>query len=376
MGEAIRILHVFGELNRGGAETMVMNIYRNIDRNRVQFDFIVHTKKKGSYEEEIHQLGGNIYRVPKYEGYNHIDYKKKWELFLQSHDEFKIIHGHVRSTASIYLKVAKKKGLITIAHSHSTSNGSGLTAIVKDIFQKPIKKIADYFFAASEESGKWLFGDKIIESDNFFIVKNAIQTTDFSFDVDLRKQIRDKYKVSDSLVFGHVGRFTEAKNHEFLIQVFNEVKDRNSQALLWLIGVGELENRVKKLVAELELEGSVFFFEERTDVNELMQAMDIFIFPSIFEGLGIVAIEAQASGLLTIVSDNIPEEADITDLFKRFSLNDSPQKWAKRILKFESIQNREGYSTEIANAGFDIENVAHKIEGFYLECYSDLGEKI
>src|SRR5690625_2672586 len=145
-----RILHVFGGMGRGGAETMVMNLYRKIDRSKIQFDFIVHTQNKCDFDDEIELLGGRIYRVPRYNGKNHFQYKRAWHKFLMNHPEYKIIHGHVRSTASIYLKIANSYGLITISHSHNTSSGKGFSAIVKNIFQYKIRYIADYLFACSQ----------------------------------------------------------------------------------------------------------------------------------------------------------------------------------------------------------------------------------
>ena len=183
MVEPIRILHVLGALNRGGAETMVMNIYRNIDRNRVQFDFIVHTNEKCDYNDEIINLGGKIYSMPRYNGKNHIKYKKAWNNFFKRHIEYKIVHGHMRSTAAIYLSIGKKHGLKTIAHSHSTaSRGNKFEKLVKNVLQIPLRYTANYLFACSEEAGKWLFGKKAIKKD-----------TDFEKNQHLFKQQIKKY---------------------------------------------------------------------------------------------------------------------------------------------------------------------------------------
>ena len=154
----IRILHVLGSLNMGGAETLIMNLYRNIDRDKIQFDFVVHTNKIGLYEDEIKELGGKIYRIQRYKGINHFSYKKEWNNFFEEHKEYKIIHGHMRSTASIYLKIAKKYGRITIAHSHNTSNGHGFSSLVKKILQYNIRNVSDYFMGCSYEANKRLFG--------------------------------------------------------------------------------------------------------------------------------------------------------------------------------------------------------------------------
>lgn len=369
MKKPIRILHVFGELNMGGAETLVMNLYRNINRSKVQFDFVVHTKEKGSYEEEIKRLGGRIYRFPRYVGYNHFKYCKKWREFLAHHKEFKIVHGHIRSTAAIYLRIANKFGITTIAHSHSTANGVGLQAFIKDIYQIPLRGAADYYFAASKDAGEWLFGHKILNSNRFFLLRNAINVDDFAFDQKIRRNIRNEFDVDYALVLGHVGRFTEAKNHKMLIKIFNEFFKINSNAKLWLVGIGSLENEIYELVKENNLEDSVFFFGERKDVNQLMMAMDAFIFPSIYEGLGIVTIEAQNSGLLTVVSDRIPEEANLTDLFIKVKLDEDPKEWAKIISsELSNSKMRDNYSEYIKKAGFDIITKSKELEKFYLEC--------
>lgn len=221
----IRILHAFGGLNRGGAETMVMNIYRNIDRTKVQFDFVKHTIKKCDYDDEIIKLGGKIYCVPRYTVKNHIAYKKVWYNLLKEHPEYKILHGHIISTASIYLNIAKKNGLITIAHSHSTSSrGNKIERFIKKIIQYPIRNVADYFYACSEDAGKWLFGRKSTQKNNYIIINNSIDVSSFRYDETKRHEIRQNFNIEDKFVIGHIGSFTYPKNHKFLINVFYEIQ--------------------------------------------------------------------------------------------------------------------------------------------------------
>ena len=329
----IRVLHVLGGLNRGGAETMVMNLYRNIDRSKVQFDFIVHTKNKCDYDDEIKSLGGRVYNVPKYTGKNHFEYKKAWIRFFKEHSEYKIIHGHVRSTAAIYLKIAKKNGLTTISHSHNTSSGKGLSAVVKNTFQYPTRYVAEYLFACSEFAGKWLFGRKSLHKDNFYILNNAIDGKSFIFDKKIREDKREEFKIKDRFVIGHIGRFHPQKNHDFLIDIFKKVHDINNNAVLMLVGDGELKQIIQEKIENLGLCDSVIFTGVRSDIPDLLQAIDVFVFPSIFEGLGIVAVEAQAAGIPCIVADTIPKEAYITDLIKSISLSEPVDVWSKAILK-------------------------------------------
>lgn len=295
MKRPIRILHVLGRLDRGGAETMVMNLYRNIDRTRVQFDFIIHTNDECDYDEEILSLGGIIYHIPQFNGKNFLQFKKAWHSFFKTHPEYKIIHGHVRSTASIYLWIAKKYGLITIAHSHNTSSGVGFSAFIKNTLQYPLRYIADYLFACSKSAGQWLFGKKVLKKNNFIILKNAIDSQKYIYDPNIRIKVRKELQIADKFVIGHIGRFNIQKNHDLLINIFNTVHNRNKNSILLIVGDGELRSSIQKKVENLGLMDSVIFLGVRSDIPELIQAMDFFLFPSLFEGLGIVAIEAQVS---------------------------------------------------------------------------------
>ena len=371
MTEPIRILQVFAEMNRGGAETMIMNLYRHIDRERIQFDFIVHTQEKCAFDEEIEQLGGRIYKVPKYVGTNHFSYKNAWKDFFKSHSDYTIIHGHVRSTASIYLKIAKRYNLTTIAHSHSISSGSGIKAVIKDVFQLPIRHISDYFLACSETAGQWLFGDKVVASNKFKILNNAIDVEEFTFNNQIREAIRYDYGIEDKLVIGHVGRFHSAKNHEFLIDIFKSVHNKVNNSVLLLIGDGALKESIQMKVRKEKLENSVIFAGVRSDVPDIFQGMDIFVMPSLFEGLPVTLIEAQASGLKIFASDVITNEVAITDNIEFLSLNRSAEVWAERIMEYRDGYERKDTSQEIVAAGYDVNNNAQELEQFYLSILSE-----
>lgn len=362
----LRILHVFAEMNRGGAETMIMNLYRNIDRSKIQFDFIVHTSENCAYDNEIISLGGNIFRIPKYTGTNHFQYKKAWIDFFESNSDYKVIHGHVRSTASIYLKIAKKFGLITISHSHSTSSGSGIIAVIKNILQFPIRYIADYLFACSEDAGKWLYGKNACHKENFFILKNAIDAKKYIFNEEIRNEVRKKFNIENKFIIGHIGRFNTPKNHNFLVDIFKAIHDENENSVLMLIGEGNLKNRIKEKVNKLGLANDVIFTGVRSDIPELLQAMDVFVFPSLYEGLGIVVIEAQAAGLPCVVADTIPKEALITKNVEQISLDSSPEIWRKVIFnQFNSFTRTNNYS-DIKKSCYDIEENKTWLEEFYL----------
>lgn len=367
MSKPIRVLQVFALMNRGGAETMIMNLYRNIDRTKVQFDFIVHTNKACAYDDEIKNLGGKIYRVPRYNGKNHLQYKRAWNKFFQEHPEYKIIHGHVRSTAAIYLRIAKKYGLITIAHSHSTSSGNGFSAIVKKVLQYPIRYTADYLFACSKSAGEWLFGKKACKGDNFFVFKNAIDAKKFIYNKEIRERKRKELHIENKFVIGHIGRFHLSKNHTFLIDVFKEIYDRNENSVLVLVGDGELRSSIEKKVNDLRLSGSVIFTGVRSDVPQLLQAMDVFVFPSLYEGLPVTVVEAQAAGLPCFVTEAIPREAYLTDHVYSISYKQSAKHWANEILKYYILFKRKNSLSQIKSQGYDVLSTAKAIEDFYFQ---------
>jgi len=368
MDKPIRILHVLGALNRGGAETMIMNIYRNIDRSKIQFDFIIHTNKKCDYDDEIIKLGGKIYNVPHYVGKNHFTYKKAWDTFFNSHPEHKIVHGHMRSTASIYLRIAKKYGLITIAHSHSTaSRGNKIEQFVKNIMQFPIRYTADYLFACSNEAGKWLFGKKATQKDNYKVIKNAIDVEKYAFNESKRHELRKVLGIEDKFVVGHVGSFTYPKNQKFLIEVFYQVQMQNENAVLLLVGDGELRPQIEKQINKLGIKDKVILTGVVPNVNDYMQAMDVFVFPSIFEGLGMAVIEAQAAGLKCIVADKIPEEAFITNLIEKVSLKEGIDDWIEVVLKYKVPYKRRNVFEEIKLVEYDVIHSANQLESFYAE---------
>lgn len=365
MREPIRILHVLGRLDRGGAETMIMNLYRSIDRKKVQFDFIIHTNDECAYNSEISDLGGIIYNITRYTGKNHLQYKKAWHIFFEDHPEYKIIHGHVRSTASIYLGIARNHGLVTIAHSHNTSSGKGISAVAKNILQFPIRYTADHMFSCSEKAGEWLFGKKACNASKFHILKNAIDPSQFIFDDEIRIRKRKELSIEDKFVIGHIGRFHNQKNHDFLIDIFNEIHQLENKAVLLLIGDGETFDEIKNKVWDLGLTEYVMFVGARSDISQLFQSMDIFVFPSLFEGLPLTLIEAQASGLPCIISDSISKEVQITNLISTLSLNLSAKKWAENILNAK-IDAREDTFLEISNANYNCLETSKWLEDFYL----------
>lgn len=363
----LKVLHVIGSLESGGSQTLFLNIFKCIDRSKIQFDFLIHRPDELFYADEVRKLGGKIYVLPAFKGYNILKYIKAWKEFFAKHPEYDIIHGHVRSTAAIYLKIARKYKYTTISHSHSISSGKGLRAVIKNIMQYPIRHISDYFIACSDEAGKWLFGKKICDSGRYIVLNNAINYEDYLYNEDVRVAKRKELDFGNKLVIGHVGRFIKTKNHSFLIDIFEIIHKKNKEALLVLVGDGELRHVIERRVHDRELSDCVIFAGARSDVPQLLQAMDVFVLPSLFEGLGIVLIEAQASGLVSVVSSRIPKEAYISDLIIPVSLKESPAYWANSILQQNKSGTRRNMSDVMRSSGFDINETTKKIEEYYLK---------
>mgnify|MGYP003571270745 CR=1 FL=1 len=366
MPEPIRILHMIGSLNIGGSQSMIINLHKAIDRSKVQFDYIIDHPGHLYYGSVVKSLGGKIFEFPTFKGHNFLQIRKAWKQFFKDHPEYKILHSHVRSYASLYLPLAKKAGLKTIIHSHSTSNGKGLGSVVKRIMQYPLRWQADYFFGCSKEAGAWLFGDKIVNSPKFHILQNAIDTEQYKFNPEIRKEYREKLGLGDKKTFIHVGRFHPAKNHVFLLNVFSEIHKQDANTVLLLAGDGELRPKIERRISVLGLKNDVLLLGSRSDVPRLLQAADCFLFPSFWEGFGMGAIEAQAAGLPCVCSDSIPQSVKVTD-YCVFFHNDKAREWAEMalhlILKIGEIPRDTSLS--IVKCGFDIKESSNTLCLFY-----------
>lgn len=362
MPEPIRILHMIGSLNIGGSQSMIINLHKAIDKTKVQFDYIIDHPGHLYYESVVKSLGGKIYEFPTFKGHNFLEIRKVWKQFFKDHPEYKILHSHVRSYASLYLPIAKKFGLKTIIHSHSTSNGNGMGSVVKRIMQYPLRWQADYFFGCSKEAGAWLFGNNVANSPKYHILQNAIDTEQYRFNPEIRKEYREKLGLGDKKTFIHVGRFHPAKNHLFLLNVFSEIHKLDSNSVLLLVGDGSLHQSIEKQIESLGLQNDVVLLGSRSDVPKLLQAADCFLFPSVWEGFGMVAVEAQATGLPCICSESVPKSAKVSDNCW-FVSTESVSKWVEAINQLRILSNRN----EILQLDdFDIRNTAKKIEGFYV----------
>lgn len=366
----IRILHVVHGMDCGGTENIIMNLYRNTNRTKVQFDFLVHTQKKCFFDDEIESLGGRIYRVPYYNMINLLAYKKAVNLLFSAHHEWIAVHGHLGSCACIYLRIAKKYGIYTIAHSHAINDKKiSMKALFYRFHAYLTRGVADYYMACSYEAGVDRYGKSIANSNNFKIIKNGVLASDYIYSPTLREQVRKELGVSHQFVLGHVGRFSAVKNHPFMLEVLCELRKVSKDYVLMFVGDGELKESIKLQARQLNLSDSVIFLGVRKDVPRLLQAMDFFIFPSFNEGLGIGLIEAQASGLPCLANkDGIIPLAKITDLVEMKSIKDGANSWAEYIDSVrKSKLKRKNMSDAVKKAGFDIAEVAKSLENFYLE---------
>ena len=371
MSKPIRVLHVIGIMNRGGAETMIMNLYRHIDRSKVQFDFVENSSEPAVFDEEILSLGGRIFRCPHYNGKNHFTYVKWWNDFFKAHPkEYPIVHGHLGSTASIYLSVAKKYGVYAIAHSHSSGTDHSLHENLYQIMSYNTRNVADYFFACSEAAGKERFGSKVVSGDHYAVLNNAIDVNRFSYNPSVRNAVRDELGIGQiQLVVGHIGRYTKEKNHEFILKIFSELKKMDSNARLLMVGDGTLRTHIMQMAEQASLSSDVIFTGVRSDVERLVQAMDVFVLPSLYEGLPVTMVEAQTAGLPCIISDKVPSECILTEgLVDIMTLSASPEAWAEKILAMRAIPRTDRHE-EIAAHGFDITTEAVKLQEFYLNAY-------
>lgn len=364
---AKRVLIVLGKLKRGGAETLVMNIYRTIDRSSIQFDFIVHTPDRYDYDDEIELLGGKIYRFPQYNVLNHFEYKRCWNNFFAEHPEYRIIHAHMTGSASVFLPIAKKYGLVTIAHSHIALSQKGIRQKVIDLYRLPLKNQADYLFACSNDAGVWMFGEKATKGDNYYVIRNGVDTDKFAFSAEKRDKIRKELGLGGKFVVGNASRFHIQKNHSLLIDVFAEIKKVDDSAALLLVGDGGLRAEIEEKAKAFGLADSVIFTGVRTDIDCILSAMDVFLMTSFNEGLPVSLVEAQASGLHIVATDTISKEIKLTNLVEFCSLGDSPEKWAQTVLKYAEGYERRNTKPEIAAAGYDIVSTTQELERFYLE---------
>lgn len=359
----IRVLHSELQSNIGGIEAFLLNLTKTIDRTNLQFDFLM--RGDNSYlETTLKKYGANIYKVPS--GMSNY-YKFVKNILVKNNYDF--VHVHKNSAANIVLPLMVKKytNAKLIVHSHNTSpsSGSKIAIMLHKINRNKLMRLSDYRFACSDTAAAWMFGNDYVDKQ-VKIIKNGIITKDYVYDTKKRKQVRQQMGLEGKFVIGHVGAFREQKNHKFLLDVFSKLDIPNAE--LMLMGDGDLKTEMVQMAKSLGISNRVLFMGSRNDVADLLQACDIFVMPSLWEGLGIAAIEAQASGLPTLVSENFPKETQITSLSKFISLT-APEKWIKQIDKLNDGYTRKNMYDKIKKSGYDMTISAKKLRDYYLENY-------
>lgn len=365
----IRVLQVIGAMNFGGAESMIMNIYRTINKSIVQFDFLVHTDKECSFDREIEDLGGNIYRIHRFNGKNALSYYRECIMFFDAHPEIKIVHGHIGSCASFYLEAAKKHGCFTIAHSHSVGEYVNIRDYIWSIFSYPTRFISDYLMGCSSEAGIARFGSRVVEEKKKYSnYPNAIDLNTFVFNTDIRNQMRDEFGIKGEERFiGAIGRIVDAKNPTFIYELFQKLILKPNVRCLW-VGYGTLEGDFKERVKKEGLSDRIIMPGKRSDVHNILQALDCFVLPSKYEGLPVSAIEAQAAGLPCILSNNITREAEVSSLVSWLPV-DNTDVWVPKVIDEADkyFGRRESPVSQIRENGYDINTSVKWLEGFYIE---------
>ena len=296
--EPIRIAQIVGKWLGGGVEAVVMNYYRHLDHDKIQFDFICDDDSTNIPYDEIEKLGGKVILIPPYQKV--FKYQKELRRVLRD-GKYKIVHSHINTLSVFPLYAAKKVGVpVRIAHSHSTTNKKEWKKnLLKQVLRPFSKKYATNYMCCSELAGRWLFGDKTYDEGKVYLLNNAIDLDKFKYDKKIRDKKRKELGIKeDTIVIGHIGRFVAQKNHTFLIDIFNQFHKKKKNSILLLAGQGPLQEEIKNKVRELGLNDSVRFLGQRNDANELYQVFDVFLLPSLYEGLPVVGVEAQASGLL------------------------------------------------------------------------------
>lgn len=368
MRKPIRVLHYGMSSNVGGIESFIMNVYRNIDKRKFQFDFLAF-ENPIAYDDEIKELGGRIYYLTSRRE-NFIENHKQLVAFFKEHLEYKNVHVHINTCSYIkpIIMASNYGNRNIIVHSHNEWKGSNLrTKLMHNLNKSKVVKRASHLIACSDVAGNYMFKtNNSVSNSNFKIIKNAIDSQQYRYDSKIRKEMRESLALEGKFVIGHVGRFSYQKNHDFILDVFKRIHQQDSNSILLLVGNGELEEKIKDKINKLKLEKSVQMLGIRNNIPQLLQAMDVFLFPSHYEGLPFTLIEAQAAGLPCVISDEISEEVCLTKCIEFKSLNESAKEWAKFILKYKNNNGRIDTLQEIIESGFEINSQIEELEKIYV----------
>lgn len=374
--EPIRIAQIVGKWLGGGVEAVVMNYYRHLDHNKIQFDFICDDDSTNIPYDEIEKLGGKVILIPPYQKV--FKYQKELRRVLRD-GKYKIVHSHINTLSVFPLYAAKKVGVpVRIAHSHSTTNKKEWKKnLLKQVLRPFSKKYATNYMCCSELAGRWLFGDKAYDEGKVYLLNNAIDLDKFKYDKKIRDKKRKELGIKeDTIVIGHIGRFVAQKNHTFLIDIFNQFHKKEKNSILLLAGQGPLQEEIKNKVRELGLNDSVRFLGQRNDANELYQVFDVFLLPSLYEGLPVVGVEAQASGLLCFFSDDMTKETKVLDSTVFMSLSNADDELATSILDNYINFRRKDTTSDITKSNFNIKYETNKLKNKYSELLTKTGVEV
>lgn len=370
MSDPIRVMQIMGHMSGGGVEATIMNHYRFIDRSAVQFDFVVDADSTLVPSDEIESLGGRVFVVPPYK-----ELPKYMKACKQIFTDYKpdIVHSNLNALSAFPLSAAKASGVrVRIAHSHNTANRKELIkTALKDVLRPFSTVFPTHLAACSYESGKWLFGGKTVRQGRVHIVKNAIDLDRFEFDPLTRSKVRQDMGINENqLVIGQVGRFCAQKNQLFALEVFADLLRIRPDAVLLLVGDGALRSQINQKARALKVMGHVRFLGQRKDVEKLYQAFDALIFPSLYEGLGMAAIEAQAAGLPVLMSENVPNEAIISpESVSCLSLNSGTDIWAQELLDMvKTVERAKSNRKFFSQSGYDIRDGSRALARWYEQC--------
>ena len=369
MGKPIRIAQIIGKLNAAGVEAVINNYYRNIDHSKFQFDYFIDADSNCEPKQELIDMGAKYITIPPYQKLpQHMSALIK--IFREN--QYQVVHVNMNTLAVFSLCAAWIAGVpVRINHNHSTaSKGETKRNILKYLLRPFAKIFATHCCGCSKYAAEWLFGKKALSNGNVTVFNNAIDINRFKYNADIRTEVRKELNIEDKVVIGHIGRFCYQKNHDFLIDIFNEICKQNDNAVLILVGIGELSDDVKNKVHKLGLDDKVKFLGVRKDAERIYQAMDVFVLPSRYEGLPVVGVEAQTSGTPCVFSDAMTAETKMAKNTIMLSLDEPVNVWAEKVLEFSKIPKYDS-SVEIQAAGFDISVESKKLEHYYENCLSD-----
>ena len=359
-----RVLQIVDSMGYGGIQSFIMNVYRLIDREEIQFDFLLHHKPSNSYDDEILKMGGKIFYLPsRSEGV--LKNRKALNEFFKNHKEYNVVHEHESSLSYIEpLVIAKNHGVqVRIMHSHNTKMTQNIMHnMLHNLHSINIDKVATNYLACGELAGQWMYGKSKVK-DKFYVLYNGISLKDYAYDAELRKSMRKELGIHNEIVIGHAGRFTKVKNQKFLLEIFKEFHNKYENSFLVLAGDGDLFEKMQEYAKELNISEYVKFLGMRNDIKRVIQAMDVMVLPSLHEGFPVIAIEAQANGLPVYLSDTITTEAVIKENVHIVKLDLTAKEWAQNI---SSDLRRIPDNHILYNKGFDVNDVIKKLTNLYI----------